>query len=74
MLKLAADESEELVDRGLQLLFDRHQPISGEAVLETLMEVRGAPSPSQGVLIAPVDVSVYDGLLENAEVPDAAAV
>jgi tellurite resistance protein len=74
VLKLAADESEELVDRGLQLLFDRHQPISLEAVLEALTEVRGAPSPAQGVLITPVDVSVYDGLLESVEVPDAAAV
>ncbi len=74
VLKLAADESEERVDRGLQLRFDRHQPISGEAVLEALTEVRGDPSPAHGVLIAPVDVSVYDRLLENAEVPGAAAV
>ena len=74
VLKLAADESEELVDRGLQLLFDRRQPISLDAVVQALTEVRGSPSPAQGVLIAPVDVSVYDGLLESAEVADAAAV
>jgi transposase len=74
VLKLAADESEEFIDRGLQLLFDRHQPVSLDAALEALTEVRGTPSPAQGVLIAPVDVSVYDGLLENVEVPDAAAV
>jgi hypothetical protein len=74
VLKLAAEESEELVDRSLQLLFDRHHPISLDAVLETLTEVRGAPSPAQGVLIAPVDVSIYDGLLEGSEVADAATV
>ena len=74
VLKLAAEESEELVDRSLQLLFDGHHTVSFGAVLEALTEVRGAPSPVQGVLIAPVDVSVYDGLLEGSEVSDAAAV
>jgi transposase len=74
VLKLAAEESEELVDRGLQLLFDRHQPVSPEAVMETLTELRGAPSLANGVLITPVDVGVYDGLLENTEVSDATVV
>jgi transposase len=74
VLKLAADESEELVDGGLQLLFDRHRSVSVEAVAEALTEVRGAPSPAAGVLISPVDVSVYDGLLECEEAIDAAAV
>ena len=74
VLKLAADESEELVDRSLQLLYDRHHPVSFSAVLETLTEVRGAPSPAQGVLIAPVDVSIYDGLLEGSEVSDGAPI
>ena len=74
MLKLAADESEELIDRALGLLFDRHRPISLEAVAEALTELRGAPSPAAGVTIAPVDVGVYDGLLEGEEATDAAAV
>ncbi len=74
VLKLAADESEELVDRALGLLFDRHLPISLQAVAEALAELRGAPSPAAGVTIAPVDVAVYDGLLEGQEVSDAAAV
>ena len=74
ILNLAADESEEPVDRALVLLFDRGRPISLEAVAEALGELRGAPSPAAGVTIAPVDVGVYDGLLEAEEVRDVAAV
>jgi hypothetical protein len=74
VLKLAADESEELVDRALGLLLERHLPISLEAVAQALSEVRGAPSPATGVIIAPVDVAIYDGLLEREEASDAAAV
>jgi hypothetical protein len=74
VLKLAADESEELIDRALGILLERHLPISLEAVTEALTELRGAPSPAAGVTIAPVDVGVYDGLLTGEEVLDAAAV
>jgi transposase len=74
VLKLAADESEELVDRALGLLFERHLSVSLEAVTQALSEVRGAPSPTRGVTIAPVDVAVYDALLEREEAGDAAAV
>jgi len=74
VLKLAGEESEDLVDRALGLLFDRHTAISLEAVAAALAEVRGAPSPAAGVTIAPVDVGVYDGLLENEELSHAAAV
>ena len=74
VLKLAAEESEDLVDRALGLLFDRRTAISLEAVAAALAEVRGAPSAAAGVTIAPVDVGVYDGLLENEELSHAAAV
>ncbi|HVO82712.1 MAG TPA: IS21 family transposase [Terriglobales bacterium] len=74
VLKLAADESEELVERALGLLFDRHTPVSLEAVAAALVELRDAPSPAAGVTITPVDVGVYDGLLQNEELSHAAAV
>ncbi len=74
VLKLAADESEELVDRALERLFDHHHPISLAAVSQALTELRGAPWPAAGVTIAPVDVGVYDGLLEAQEASDAATL
>jgi hypothetical protein len=58
----------------LGLLFERHLSVSLEAVTQALSEVRGAPSPTRGVTIAPVDVAVYDALLEREEAGDAAAV
>ena len=74
VLKLAADEGEGLVDRALQALADRHEVLSYDLVVVEVAGLRTQPRHGEEVLIAPVDVSIYDELLENQEVAHAAGL
>jgi hypothetical protein len=74
VLKLAADEGEGLVDRALQALADRHEVLSYDLVVAEVAGLRTQPRHGEEVLIAPVDVSIYDELLENQEVAHAAGL
>jgi hypothetical protein len=74
VLKLAADEGEGLVDRALQALADRHEVLSYDLVVVEVAGLRTQPRHGEEVLIAPVDVGIYDELLENQEVAHAAGL
>jgi len=74
ILKLAAEEGEGLVDRALQALNERHQILSYELVLTEITGLRTQPNQAAQVLIAPVDVSIYDELLEAQEVAHVAGL
>jgi transposase len=74
ILKLAAGEGEDLVERSLQALFDRLQQISCEAVEAEAERLREGPRAADEVRVAEIDLGVYDGLLETQEVPHAAGL
>jgi hypothetical protein len=71
ILKLAAGEGEDLVERALQALFDRLQQISCQAVEAEAVRLREGPRAADKVRVAEIDLGAYDGLLETREVPDA---
>jgi hypothetical protein len=69
ILQLAAQEGETLVDQALERLLSAGTTVSVEAVKEDLareahLEIKGARV--RDVHIAPVDLSVYDSLLDHA--------
>ena len=74
ILKLAADEGEDLIERALQGLFDRHQDIDCEAVEAEAVRLREGPRAADEVRVAEIDLGAYDGLLETPEVPHAAGL
>ena len=68
VLKLAARESEGGVDRALERLLAQGEAITAVRVSEELARENGMTTPVREVTIAPVDLSVYDELLQSAEV------
>ena len=67
ILHLAARENEAAVDEALRTLLDKELPISLEAV-ERILNCEGRrPWPAQ-IVVAEVDLAVYDALLRNKEV------
>jgi hypothetical protein len=62
LLKLAAHESEVGVDEALRVLLAAEQPVSVAAVQQGLHAAAGS-RPVTEVVVAPVDLSVYDALL-----------
>ena len=67
LLHLAFQEGETAVDRALERLLEARGDITEETLREEL--IRGAGTPSQrDVAVAPVDLSLYDALLEDAQV------
>jgi hypothetical protein len=69
ILALAAREGEGGVDRALERLLAQGEAITAESVSEELARTNITTTSVREVTIAPVDLSVYDGLLESAEVP-----
>jgi hypothetical protein len=74
ILKLAAGEGEDLVERALQGLFDQLRQISYEAVEAETAALREGPRAADEVRVAEIDLGAYDGLLETQEVPHAAGL
>jgi hypothetical protein len=68
ILALAAKEGEGGVDRALEALLSREEAITAVSVGEELTRANDMTVSVREVTIAPVDLSVYDGLLESAEV------
>src|SRR5262249_45047085 len=69
ILRLAAVEGEALVEAALAALSEEDGPLDGPAVQGHLAR-RGQPRPATEVVIGPVDLSVYDALLEGKEALD----
>jgi hypothetical protein len=69
ILHLAARHSEAGVEAALSRLLDAGQPLSAAAVEKELRQRDRAASPAE-VKVGPVDLSLYDGLLEGKEVED----
>jgi hypothetical protein len=67
ILRLAAMENEAGVDDALRVLIDKELPISIEAVERIVCSEGLTPSPIQ-IVIAQVDLAVYDALLSSKEV------
>jgi len=68
VLALAAQEGEGGVDRALERLLAQGEAITAGSVSEELTRANGMTDSVREVSIAPVDLSVYDELLESAEV------
>jgi len=68
ILELAAREGEGGVDRALERLLAEGEAITAESVSGELARTNTTTASVREVVIAPVDLSVYDGLLESAEV------
>ena len=71
ILRLAAHETEAGVDDALRVLIDAEQPITAQSV-EALVKSGQTPPPVTDVRIDPVDLNLYDGLLESLELEGAA--
>jgi ribosomal protein S21 len=67
ILELAAKETESGVDAALMELLAQERPITGEAV-KALVVAGQRPAAVTDVLIAGIDLSVYDALLAETEV------
>ena len=67
ILYLAARESESAVDDALRWLMDQDQPISVDAVEAIVLTNQSIP-PATDVVMEPVDLSLYDALLQVEEV------
>lgn len=72
ILRLAAHESETGVDDALRILIDAQQPITAQRV-ETLVHSGQRPPPLTDVRIDPVDLALYDGLLDGLELQETLA-
>ncbi len=70
ILRLAAHETETGVDGALRALIDAEQPITAQSV-ETLVKSGQTPPPVTEVRIDPVDLALYDGLLDGLELEEA---
>ena len=70
ILRLAARETETGVDDALRVLIDAEQPITAQSV-EALVKSGQTPPPVTDVRIDPVDLGLYDGLLEGFDVEEA---
>jgi hypothetical protein len=68
VLHLAAKEGEQSVDRSLERLLGAGRAITHEAVQEELTQGVDTHTTTREVNVAPVDLSIYDMLLENVEV------
>jgi hypothetical protein len=68
ILALAARDGERGVDRALERLLAQGEAITAVSVSEELARTNITTASVREVTIAPVDLSVYDGLLESAEV------
>jgi hypothetical protein len=68
VLELAALEGEGGVDRALERLLAQGEAITAVSVREELARTNGAVASVREVTVAPVDLSVYDELLEGAGV------
>jgi hypothetical protein len=68
VLHLAAREGERAVDRALEQLLGAGRIVTEQAVREELMQGAHLHTTVREVNVAPVDLGVYDGLLENVEV------
>jgi hypothetical protein len=66
ILKLAAKESETLVNESLRFLVRRGDDIDSETV-EAMVESGLRPPPVTDVKVEQVDLSIYDELLEYQE-------
>jgi len=67
LLLLAARESEERVEAALCLLLTTGEPISSAAVTVLIGAAPASPIEVIEVVIAPVDLSTYDGLLQERQ-------
>ena len=67
ILYLAARQSESAVDDALRWLMDQDQPISVDAVEAIVLTNQSIP-PATDVVMEPVDLSLYDALLQAEEV------
>jgi len=67
VLMLAAREGEGGVDRALERLLAQGEAITAVSVSKELARENGKMESVREVTVAPVDLSVYDALLENAE-------
>ena len=67
VLALAAREGEGGVDRALERLLVHGEAITAVSVSKELARENGKTESVREVTVAPVDLSVYDALLENAE-------
>ena len=70
ILRLAAHETETGVDDALRALIDAEQPITAQSV-EALVKSGQTPPPVTDVRIDPVDLGLYDGLLDGLELEEA---
>ena len=70
ILHLAARETESGVDNALRSLMDAERPVTAESVA-ALVKSGHTPPPVTEVRIAPVDLSLYDGLLDGCELEEA---
>ncbi len=68
ILNLAAKENESAVDDALRYLLNQEEPITAEAVEKLTLSSQRLPKATE-IQIAPVDLLVYDALLNTAEVP-----
>jgi hypothetical protein len=67
-LYLAFKEGEALVDRALERLLEASGEITEETLREELTRARGTLPSVRDVAVAPVDLHLYDALLESAQV------
>jgi len=74
ILKCATDHGEQLVDRALEILFDRRVALSSELVQAQIGLLKDTPRAIDEIKIRPVDVSVYDQLLQPQEDAHAAGL
>jgi hypothetical protein len=70
ILRLAAHETETGVDDALRALIDAEQPITAKSV-QALVRSGQTPPPVTEVRIDPVDLGLYDGLLDGLELEEA---
>ena len=68
LLHLAFTEGEALVDRALERLLEVNGGITEESLREELAREVGTSPSVRDVTVAPVDLSLYDTLLESAQV------
>jgi hypothetical protein len=67
-LYMAFQEGEATVDRALERLLEARGDITEESLREELTRASGTYSLVRDVTVAPVDLSIYDTLLEGAQV------